>query len=846
MGTTWVVQTSSEAPQPDLPATCYTGKNLALNTFKPDRRSSLPENERVASYAAYAAAHLTGAIASENLTRSASIIPARIVHTAERIDVKTVEQFFLVYHLFTAVIGVDSARATLGQDDMTGLLGMPLLAADLLTNTTIQTELIDMALADREWWQTEGWPALARLRDISLKERSAKLKDALAALANRAIQLTIEQIRQGKEQNMTLLVEGIALTALPPGDKQPWRVLYKALAQGGQPHNQPQKEPQYTWPLRAWLLTAWARIPEITQDPWIQPWLTVVWDDLGRMLDLSLPREWRSTAVEAAIVRGDLDNYKSPEVLKTIEDNSDLFESTLLSLLSERSEAKVRQLAIHFFVELASRRYSKRISLLHQILQRAPNDLELISYLLDRVDLRPDEVRYLLSQRESTLIVKLRRTPVLEGLAEKYLRTFNSVEALTDASAEWVLGQLASALSETSTHRSNIRALHSTSRFLKKAAEAIDIQDLKELADAVNQLKIAGEGNPRDADKARQTEESEEGEKLGQAIVTKLVDRTDSIEKLVEVLNSLGGPLAKSPSALYAQMTRAATHIYRERWLPRKVSPFLQFGMTYIQSDDAKAALRGLMESLTKDRLNAINQIAERSWPPKAQAKWHTYMSKERPRSITDYVRNLLNMNLVYFPVLGVLGIALIALLFTNVSSVVGGSGGSSAGPTATSTTVAGGAVLSTATNTVSPTPVETPTGTPTHKPADTPAPTPSTVPTKAGIVHGGSDSTPGTSTAIVTPAGTATPTATPSASTTTAETPTTVLATPSPTEAKGYWEYIVQPGDNLTTINDGFCGGNARIEDFRNKDGEAFPDPNQLQEGEMVHLPNDVCREPE
>jgi hypothetical protein len=682
--TTSTTQTG-QSSQRDLPPACYTGKNLTLNCFT-GKRSELQPVSRTENYAAFASICIGGGEAERNKIR-------QIVTSAESMEVKSIDKFLLVYFIST------SGASKLSNSDIKTLFEMPQLAADLLPKEDIQKAVISLALKNTLWWEMEGKHALTRLRGQARDKPGLNLSGPLYALAQRAIIAALEPINNGNQKEAALLMD-MALAALPPGDKGPWLTLFHKLSGDSQP------DPQlrYTWSVRAWLLKGWGGVPEIINKPEIQPWIRVPWGELGALLAVALPGRWHKAAVSSAISRNDLGNsteYTAPrDVISLVERHQDLFQEVFQLYAAD---PHYRQRGKEFFYRLIDLGYKPPVDLVITMLEPAVDDTSYVQGILERAPLDPKDVKVLLEHSTFNKLAKsLQHTPAMTKLLRNYLDSYDRAEDLKQPQAIPMLRKIVDTLEWSSREARQARAMLTIATFLQ-GSTPITEYNLKELAAVRDYMDI-----PSDPVLARE-------------IVAALASQVTTKQQIEEALRIVGKPLANSQSSLYTEMVRAATNVFKRKQSPRYLLPFLEFGMERELPDPSKKAVEQLIASLQKPTLEEIDRVAENSWSDPTQQRWRAYRGKTR---LSDRLKGLVN-GALFFPLIGAMGLVLMALLYLTVDKFflrsIAASGSAQADATITATQTASANMTTAAMATeVSPTRAAEPTIEPTK--ADAPA----------------------------------------------------------------------------------------------------------------------------
>lgn len=661
VGTWWPV-----TMQRDLPTSLYTGKNLALNTHT-GRRSDLPSNARVAAYAEFASACLTGDLTARQRLRE-------VIEVAEGVSAGSVDELMLVYRIYSAIYAQGAEGLELGQEDLTGILTIPKLAGQLLHETAVQETLFHRAVEDRGWWQKAGKEALMRLRDQVGRDPSAlpELDEALLMLADSATRAAMEAIKQRNFQWASLLIDDIASAALPIGSIRPWSKLFehltvRAVTPGTELQLHQQLRQLYDWPVRAWLLEGWALVPAIVKEhvDRVRPWYMVPWKEMEALLSLSLPDQWRQDAIQAAMYYSDEDFtalFNSLGALQMIERHSALFKAALHHYFSQSNDNQMK-IARNFYSRLMANGYPQKLPMVLTMLDAARDASKsaLRGWVLEQAKLRPDEVRELFegsNGRYVRLVEELKGTPALQTLVWKYLKTFDTLEGLRRERAVPTLQLIINSSEQSSGLWSHVYSLLGVAQFLHGSTsigeKPLKPRELQDLSFALENMGLIADPQ------------------IKRAIIYELVNRKQDKKQLDATVSTLGELLADSKWDLFAMLVRALTSLYKRNHKYRILMPaYIEYALERDSiPEPALTALSVFFESLQRQTVSELDQEAER-WSPKVLSRWYSITNHGHPRTLVDRFKNLLNMQMVFYPLLALMGGVFLILLFFTTSRAI-------------------------------------------------------------------------------------------------------------------------------------------------------------------------------
>jgi hypothetical protein len=411
VGTCWLEHRTrwrSSRSVRDLPETAYAS-GYALNTYS-GRRTPLPEQERHARYAHFAAeALLSGETEQLDI----------LLRIATKLHVLTTDALLLVFELFMEGI----ANATLTRRDITALLVQPRLAAAYLPDRGMQRAVANAAL-HREWWQVSGHPAILALKAAS--DHPPDLMRALFDLAGVAADEALAHLDGNDAARASQLFDGVANTLDPEGYEARCAQLVARVAAGTAepPHT------VYSRAVRAWLLAKWAHADHIDAAA-LDRWLAIPWRDLGWFLSLDLPIPWQLPATRHA-VRALCDRCDQPDDIDAwlvVDAHVEVMREAVATLLAAPDASPVLRL-FRLVWESPS---LGRMDWLQFLLTQDSGDPAFHDRLVELADPLPQLVVSLVEADAPAILARSRASQRVAELLATYLDTLAAPDLRADA-----------------------------------------------------------------------------------------------------------------------------------------------------------------------------------------------------------------------------------------------------------------------------------------------------------------------------------------------------------------------------------------------------------------------------
>lgn len=379
VGTCWwpCALDDHRANLPDLPEMCYTQKGLGINCYT-GRHSVFKPVEHSAEFSEFATEQLLGN--GEEFDKLLSI--------AEKKEVSSIGSFLVIYHLFVT----SGHNISLSHSDLIQILNDPILATELLDRDAVFHAMTEMAITKSERWIAYGKPALQRLyeRAVAL-EPDTELHRRLSNLSERAVEEAVSAI---VADNLDAGFQIFTHIAAPASSDRPssfLNLLRNLTERRGQLTDANRAK------LRSWLFEKASAIytkhneAKYEIEIYLQPWLDMSWDDLGRVLELPLPPAWQEYAVMSSI-----EHQKALTIAgaRLVDLHPSLFSKVIAQLLN-RSESQSK--AIRFLGDVAAHRCKQKYTLVSNALV-ATNDAHLQDKILRVAQLTLTEIKALIEQ----------------------------------------------------------------------------------------------------------------------------------------------------------------------------------------------------------------------------------------------------------------------------------------------------------------------------------------------------------------------------------------------------------------------------------------------------------------
>ena len=257
----------SGSAEQDLPAACYAGGNVALNTST-GKRSDLGVAVPMAQFAADALAKGEFGALDD------------IKATWQRLGLKDGKHFDLVFRM-------SRESGELTKIEAVEALQQPPLTAWLAARSGALQQFLDWALEDRAFAHSSFSRAVQTLRQKS---------DVLAKLAVKVREHGLAALQAGDQERAANALEVILPMVAPAKANALWGEL---LAGSLRPD-------QLSWDMRWYLLPRFVRFLKqqnatSASEASLAPWLLVPGDKLAELLALDLPKPYRLAAAHAAL-----------------------------------------------------------------------------------------------------------------------------------------------------------------------------------------------------------------------------------------------------------------------------------------------------------------------------------------------------------------------------------------------------------------------------------------------------------------------------------------------------------------------------------------------------------------
>jgi hypothetical protein len=376
-----------------LPPACYEGAGLALNMYARKASNLSNEDPRVVAYTQYAIDQLFGPNMQE-LTKLLAITERHIALGTMQEKQEQLATLLTIYRFSAA--GSGSRRAS--EADISDLLQLPSLAADLIGTESIQQELVRLVADVSGWWPQYGQPGIRKLRALADKPSAApELRQALRSIAKQAEERAREMIQLSGQRRAEILLDGLLATADPQYASEAWLALLEQLP--------PPDVHGYTGAIRLWLLERWTGLRlNVQQHQAMRRWLNLPWDEIGQVLGTKLPPTWAQSALILAIRRADAPSG----VAWMLRGRLPLVRATIAQLMQSQDPLDRDHLAQFYQAlvwnqdpEVSVLPGTEAQLLMQDLLLKAPHDINFVEQILK------------CSRLDSSFIDLLKRQPIL-------------------------------------------------------------------------------------------------------------------------------------------------------------------------------------------------------------------------------------------------------------------------------------------------------------------------------------------------------------------------------------------------------------------------------------------------
>lgn len=326
----------------DLPSVCYEGDaGFGLNCGLTGRRSALPASPVAAKFAQQAV---------ERLIDGVGLDLDKMVALAELKQVATTDRYLALFRFFS--------REALDRRDIDLLLEDPNLAATILTRTDIQATVLNLTVADDNWWSTSGE---MKLRAMRRSPPPSELDAALHALANTAFERAQSLLASDQPQPAARLLDGLAAVANGSDANPYWPKLLSLLP----PPGSRSPSTAYSLQVRHLLLRRWANLPSLPSLTEIHPWLRTSWDEVDGYLSLGLPDDWQHNLLKQVVLASPDPSPYPANFADLTRTYGAIIDAIIIECVRDRY---TRDTASRFFATLVNTDYPGKLRLLSSLL----------------------------------------------------------------------------------------------------------------------------------------------------------------------------------------------------------------------------------------------------------------------------------------------------------------------------------------------------------------------------------------------------------------------------------------------------------------------------------------------
>ena len=413
-----------------LPAECFTGKGIAIDCYSGKTSDLRYVSEEILNYSRYA---------TDCFVQGRKRELDELLDTADRLGTKDTNEFLAVCKFYSSLAG-DKA---LTKQEVTGLLSNKKLVTALLHQQKVQRAIIELAIADPQWWDQQAAPALTSIRPNFVNPANAQdMREvgALTAFGEQAAQALYAAMLHNQTRSGEALMRVLSAIAPPDKDVAPWLKLLQSFSEYMTQDKQFHPAKAFSWEFRAWLLQRWVYAYEHIPDDMILPWLQLNWNDFANLLALpGIPNKWHQLALTQLFTRSTEPLPK--EIVKLF--NNPKYQPLCLGALKDLMRfASTQPAALRCFQKLVQYGYGNKISLLMTLLNvgtASKKDIitpELLDEFFRSTRMKDKEKIELLEQYGSLLLGAghQKLAPALVDIITVYVDNL-SVDNLLDKSA---------------------------------------------------------------------------------------------------------------------------------------------------------------------------------------------------------------------------------------------------------------------------------------------------------------------------------------------------------------------------------------------------------------------------